>query len=458
MEEEYTEETKEEKEPKEKKKGFFQRLFAGLTKTRDSLNADMDGVFSYARIDDDFYEDLEEILIMADIGVQATSEILDNLRAQVKQQHIKRPSECRELLVQDIRDQMTVDENAYDFEKGPSIVMFIGVNGVGKTTSLGKLAGRYKEEGKKVLIAAADTFRAAATEQLQVWADRAGVEMISAKEGADPGSVVFDAVKAAKARHIDLLLIDTAGRLHNKKNLMQELAKMDRIITREYPEAMRENLVVLDGTTGQNALSQAREFSGVTKLTGIILTKMDGTAKGGIAIAVQSELKIPVKFIGVGEQIDDLQRFDANAYIDAIFDIRRENQEESIEEKTEETIDEAEKKEEERIEEEENDTSWAEPVGEEPAEPEEETEPAAEPVPEPAPEPAPAPESISSPETEPVTEPDEPEEEEKPKKHHWFFGRRKDKKKEEKPEENMSGTEEEEPDSTKDVSFHWPDE
>ena len=214
---------------------------------------------------------------------------------------------------------MHVDEHAYDFEKGPSVVLVVGVNGVGKTTSIGKLASIYREEGKKVLIAAADTFRAAATEQLGEWAKRAGVDMISGVEGGDPGSVIYDAVSAAKARRTDILLCDTAGRLHNKKNLMEELAKIDRIITREYPGCIRENLVVLDAATGQNALAQAREFSGVTNLTGIILTKMDGTAKGGIAIAVQSELKIPVKFIGIGEQVDDLQRFDPDAFIDALF-------------------------------------------------------------------------------------------------------------------------------------------
>jgi len=326
-------------EEKKEKKGFFRRLWSGLSKTRSSIVSGLESVFtSSSKIDEDFYEDLEEILIMGDLGVSATDEILDKLRTEVKENHIKEPAECRDILIQGIRDQMTVDEHAYDFEEGPSVVLVIGVNGVGKTTSIGKLAGTYQARGKKVLIAAADTFRAAAVDQLKVWADRAGVDLITGAEGADPASVVFDALQAAKARHTDILLVDTAGRLHNKKNLMAELAKIDRVITREYPDCIRENLVVLDGTTGQNALSQAREFAGVTNLTGIILTKMDGTAKGGIAVAVQSELKIPVKFIGVGEQIDDLQRFEPDAFVDALFDVRREEEpeEEDLTEEPEE--------------------------------------------------------------------------------------------------------------------------
>lgn len=302
------------------KQGFFSRLKAGLSKTRDNIVSGMDRVFSgYSKIDDDFYEELEEIMIMGDIGVHATDEIITSLKRQVKEQHIKEPKDCKELLIRNIMDQMKVDEHAYDFEEKPSVVLIIGVNGVGKTTSVGKLAGNYKAQGKRVLIAAADTFRAAAGEQLEVWADRAGVDMIGAPEGSDPASVIFDAVAAAKARHIDILLCDTAGRLHNKKNLMAELSKIDRIISREYPDCIRENLVVLDGTTGQNALSQAREFAGVTDLTGIILTKMDGTSKGGIAIAVQSELGIPVKFIGIGEKMDDLQRFEPKEFVEALF-------------------------------------------------------------------------------------------------------------------------------------------
>ena len=307
-------------EEKKEKKGFFRRLWSGLSKTRSSIVSGLESVFtSSSKIDEDFYEDLEEILIMGDLGVSATDEILDKLRTEVKEKHIKEPAECRDILIQGIRDQMTVDEHAYDFEEGPSVVLVIGVNGVGKTTSIGKLAANYKSQGKRVLIASADTFRAAANEQLTEWARRAGVDIIGGAEGSDPASVVYDAVQAAKARKIDILLCDTAGRLHNKKNLMNELSKIDRIITREFPECYRENWVVLDAATGQNAVSQAREFASVTNLTGIILTKMDGTAKGGIAIAVQSEVGVPVKFIGVGEKIEDLQRFNPDEYVDALF-------------------------------------------------------------------------------------------------------------------------------------------
>lgn len=307
----------------EEKKGFFSRLKAGLSKTRDNIVKGIDNVFSgFSAIDDDFYEELEEILIMGDIGVKATSEIIARLKTQVKEKHIKEPAECKQLLIDSIKEQMQVGETAYDFENKQSVILVIGVNGVGKTTSVGKLAGKLKDQGRKVLIAAADTFRAAAAEQLTEWAHRAGVEIISAKEGSDPASVVFDAVNAAKARGCDVLLCDTAGRLHNKKNLMEELKKMNRIIDREFPDAHRENLIVLDGTTGQNALAQAREFGEVADLTGIILTKMDGTAKGGIAVAIQSELRVPVKFIGVGETIEDLQKFDSDEFVNALFDIK----------------------------------------------------------------------------------------------------------------------------------------
>ena len=311
----------------EEKKGFFSRLKAGLTKTRENIVRGIDSVFSgFSSIDDDFYEELEEILIMGDIGVNATSEIIERLKRQVKEQHIKQPADCKQLLIDSIKEQMQVDETAYEFEEKQSIVMVIGVNGVGKTTSVGKLAGKLKDSGRKVLIAAADTFRAAAGDQLAEWAKRADVPMIGGKEGSDPASVVFDAVNAARARNVDVLLIDTAGRLHNKKNLMEELRKMNRIIDREYPNAHRENLIVLDGTTGQNALVQAREFGDVAELTGIILTKMDGTAKGGIAVAIQSELKVPVKCIGVGESIDDLQKFDSDEFVNALFDVKKDEQ------------------------------------------------------------------------------------------------------------------------------------
>ena len=285
----------------------------------------INSIFSaFSKIDDEFYEELEEILIMADIGVSTTEEILDSLRDKVKENHIKEPEECRNLLMESIREQMRVPEDAYDFEEGPSVVLAIGVNGVGKTTTTGKIAGMLKNEGKKVLLAAADTFRAAATEQLIEWSHRAGCDIISAKEGADPAAVVFDAVSAAKARHCDVLLVDTAGRLHNKKNLMDELSKINRVIDREYPDAKRETLVVLDGTTGQNALVQAKQFNEICDITGIVITKLDGTAKGGIAIAIQKELGIPVKYIGVGESIADMQRFDPDAYVKALFDVAEE--------------------------------------------------------------------------------------------------------------------------------------
>ncbi len=309
------------------KKGFFARLKAGLTKTRDSIVRGIDSVFNgFSSIDDDFYEELEEILIMGDIGVSATTEIMERLKEQVKEQHLKEPKECKQVLIESIKEQMRVDEATYDFERKQSVIMVIGVNGVGKTTSVGKLAGKLKDEGRKVLIAAADTFRAAAGDQLAEWAKRADVPMIGGKEGADPASVVYDAVSAAKARGVDVLLIDTAGRLHNKKNLMEELKKMNRIIDREFPDVYRENLIVLDGTTGQNALVQAREFGEVADLTGIILTKMDGTAKGGIAVAIQSELKVPVKYIGVGETIEDLQKFNSDEFVNALFDVKRDEE------------------------------------------------------------------------------------------------------------------------------------
>ncbi len=303
----------------EEKKGFFKRLKEGLSKTRNSIVDSFSSVFGASHIDDDFYEELEETFIMADMGYETTEKVIENLKERVKEARIKEPAACKELIINIIRDQMMVDESAYDFEKKKSVILVIGVNGVGKTTTIGKLAAQYKKSGKKVLIAAADTFRAAAIDQLKTWADRAGVEMISHNEGADPAAVVYDAVSAAKGRNTDILLIDTAGRLHNKKNLMDELAKMRRIISRDYPDANVESLIVLDGTTGQNALEQARQFSNVTEIDGIVITKLDGTAKGGIAIAIQAELNVPVKFIGIGEKIDDLQRFDPTAYVEALF-------------------------------------------------------------------------------------------------------------------------------------------
>ena len=313
----------------EEKKGFFSRLVAGLTKTRDNIVSGIDAVFSgFSKIDEEFYEELEEILIMGDLGVKATEAILDDLRDKVKENHIKDPAECKQLLIDSIKEQMKVEETAYRFENEKSVVLVIGVNGVGKTTTVGKLAGKLKSQGKKVVLAGADTFRAAAGDQLKEWANRSGVDMIGGTEGADPGSVVYDATAAAKARNADVLLVDTAGRLHNKKNLMNELGKINRILEKEYPEAYRETLVVLDATTGQNALVQAREFSDVAKISGIVLTKMDGTAKGGIAVAIQSELAVPVKYIGVGETIDDLQKFDSDEFVNALFDVQNESSEE----------------------------------------------------------------------------------------------------------------------------------
>lgn len=303
------------------KSGFFSKLVHGLAKTRNSIASGIDALFSgFSSIDEDFYEELEEILIMADLGINTTTSILENLRAKVKEQKINDPSQCRQLLISSMKEQMELKENAYEFENRKSVVLLIGVNGVGKTTSVGKLAGQLKDKGKKVILAAADTFRAAAIEQLTEWAHRANVEIIAQKEGSDPAAVIYDAVTAAKSRNADVLLCDTAGRLHNKKNLMEELKKINRVIDREYPEAYRETLVVLDGTTGQNALAQAREFNEVADITGIILTKLDGTAKGGIAIAIQSELGIPVKYIGIGEKIDDLQKFNAEDFINALFE------------------------------------------------------------------------------------------------------------------------------------------
>ena len=300
--------------------GFFKRLLAGLTKTRDNFVKNMDYIFrGFTNIDDEFYEELEEILIMGDIGVTTTENILEDLKRKVKEQKIKEPAECKELLIESIRQQMDIGEAAYEFENRTSVVLVVGVNGVGKTTTIGKLAAKLRAQNKKVLLAAADTFRAAAGQQLKEWANRSQVDMIGGQEGSDPASVVYDAVSVAKARGCDVLLIDTAGRLHNKKNLMEELRKINNIVDREFPEAYRETLVVLDGTTGQNALNQAKEFSEVTDLSGIVLTKLDGTAKGGIAVAIQAELGIPVKYIGVGESIEDLEKFNAEEFVNALF-------------------------------------------------------------------------------------------------------------------------------------------
>ena len=302
--------------------GFFSKLKEGLTKTRDNIVSGIDSVFSgFSSIDDDFYDELEETLIMGDIGVVATEEILADLKNKVKENKIKNPADCKQLLIDSIKEKMNLGENAYEFENRQSIVMLIGVNGVGKTTSVGKLAGLLKAQNKKVIMAAADTFRAAAIELLTEWSNRTGADIIAQSEGSDPAAVIYDSIAACKARKADVLLCDTAGRLQNKKNLMEELRKIDRVIEREYSDAYRENLIVLDATTGQNALSQLREFNDVTNITGIILTKMDGTAKGGIAVAIQAEFGIPVKYIGVGEKVEDLQKFDSDTFVNALFDV-----------------------------------------------------------------------------------------------------------------------------------------
>ena len=304
----------------EKKRGFFSRLVEGLTKTRNAVVSGIENVFlGYDVIDEDFYEELEETLIMGDIGIRASTDIIEELRKRVKEEHLTSPSQCKDVLIETIKQRMDLGENAYEFENRKSVVFVIGVDGVGKTTSVGKLASQLKKDGKKVLVVAADTFRAAAIEQLEEWTKRAGVDIIAQNEGSDPGAVVFDACKAAVARNTDVMIVDTAGRLHNKKNLMEELKKINKIIEREYPDAYRETLVVLDGTTGQNALEQARVFNEAANITGIILTKLDGSAKGGIAVAIQAELSIPVKYIGVGEKIDDLHKFDSQEFVDALF-------------------------------------------------------------------------------------------------------------------------------------------
>lgn len=287
--------------------GFFQKIADFFT--------------GYKEIDNDFYEELEELLVMGDVGIATTETLIEDLKVKVRENKISDPEKCRELLIESMKESLKSirDENMYDFEKGPSVVLVIGVNGVGKTTSVAKLANIYKNEGKKVLLSAADTFRAAAIEQLDIWSERVGVDMIKGVENGDPGAVVFDSVKAAKARNVDILICDTAGRLHNKTNLMNELKKINTIIKNEYPEAKKETLVVVDGTTGQNAMSQAKEFMAFTDVTGIILTKLDGSAKGGIAVAIQNELNIPVKFIGLGEKVDDLERFDPDKFVDELF-------------------------------------------------------------------------------------------------------------------------------------------
>ena len=305
----------------EERRGFFKKLLSGLSKTRDNIVSGIESVFmGVTTIDDDFYDELEEALILGDLGAVTAEEVIERLREEVEKQHLMHPRDCKDTLIEILREMVDVPEDAYDFENQKSAVLVVGVNGVGKTTTIGKLAAKYRRDGKRVIMAAADTFRAAAIEQLTEWANRSGVYIIAQNEGSDPSAVIYDAVSAAKSRGTDILICDTAGRLHNKKNLMEELKKMNRIIDREWPEACRETLLVLDATTGQNAINQAREFMSAADVTGIVLTKMDGTAKGGMAISVRRELGIPVKYIGVGEKIDDLERFDSEEFISALFD------------------------------------------------------------------------------------------------------------------------------------------
>lgn len=304
----------------QEKMGIFARLLAGLSKTKDNITGRIDSLLkSYTKIDEELLEDLEEILITADVGVTTTMEIIDRLRDMIKERGVKDPLEVRDLLKEIVASILKEGNSELDINPGPAVIVMVGVNGVGKTTTIGKLAQRYKKDGKKVMLAAADTFRAAATEQLDIWAKRIDVDIIKHHEGADPGAVVFDAIKASQARKVDLLICDTAGRLHNKANLMNELGKIFKIIDREYPEAKKEVLLVVDATTGQNAVSQAKTFKEVANITGIILTKLDGTAKGGVVLAVKSEVDVPVKLIGVGERAEDLQSFDADSFTDAIF-------------------------------------------------------------------------------------------------------------------------------------------
>ncbi|MBS6366111.1 MAG: signal recognition particle-docking protein FtsY [Clostridiales bacterium] len=295
--------------------GFFDRLKSGLSRTRDSLGS----VFSFSSIDDDFYDELEESLILADLGASTAMEAVEQLREKVKREHLKEPDAVRTALREILADMLQVGDAGLRLGTKPSVILMIGVNGVGKTTTIGKLAGQLHQQGKKVLLCAADTFRAAAADQLEIWAGRANAEIIRQDEGADPASVVFDAISAAKARGADVILCDTAGRLHNKQNLMNELSKISRIIDRELPGCDKEVLLVLDGTTGQNGLAQAREFKQAAGLTGIVLTKLDGTAKGGIVIAVARQLQVPVKYVGVGEQLDDLMAFDAASFTEALL-------------------------------------------------------------------------------------------------------------------------------------------
>ena len=300
--------------------GFFDKLKEGLAKTRTSISNGLDTVFGdYSQVDDEFFENLEEVLIMADVGMTATDKIISRMKERVREEHIKDPDKVKEALIEAVSEQIKPCDDAYSFVNEKTVVLVVGVNGVGKTTSIGKLAISFKEQGKKVILAAADTFRAGAKEQLEIWAERGDVEIVAQEDGADPAAVIYEAVDVFNSRNADILICDTAGRLHNKKNLMEELSKINRILDKRLPDARKEVLLVLDATTGQNAISQVREFISVCEPTGIIFTKMDGSAKGGIVIAISSEFDIPVKYIGVGEKPDDLQKFDPEEFMKAIF-------------------------------------------------------------------------------------------------------------------------------------------
>ncbi len=322
IEEDIAETVEEIIEEEPKKKGFFDKLFGGLSKTRKEVSDKIDGLLSmYKKIDEELFEDLEEVLVTADVGVNTTMELIDRLRDRVKTDKVVEPSEVKELLKDEIKKLMneSISDNSLNIEPSPAVILVVGVNGVGKTTTIGKLSYAFKNQGKRVLIAAGDTFRAAAIEQLEEWSNRSGVEIIAHSEGADPAAVIFDGIHAAKARKADILICDTAGRLHNKSNLMNELNKIFRIVEREYGDATKEVLLVLDATTGQNAINQAKVFKEVANITGVALTKLDGTAKGGVVIALQAELGLPVKLVGVGEGINDLQPFNTEDFVEAIF-------------------------------------------------------------------------------------------------------------------------------------------
>lgn len=395
--------------------GIFNKIAEGLKKTRDNFLGGLQRIFnSFTKIDEELFEELEEQMIMSDIGVETSEEICNRVRKLVKERGITDPNDIMELIYEVISEIMG-DDTGLDLKKSPAVIMVIGVNGAGKTTTIGKMCHQFRQEGKKVLVAAADTFRAAAIDQLQVWTERAGVDIVKHTEGSDPGAVVYDALEAAKARNCDVVIIDTAGRLHNKKNLMEELKKINRIIDSKAEDCSREILLVLDATTGQNAVSQAKLFSETAHITGIVLTKLDGTAKGGIVISIKNELGIPVKLIGVGEKIDDLQPFDSRMFVDALFDLEEAKlkvaeraEEEAEEELTEEEI--AEEVVEEEFEEE---------VEEEITEPEISEEPEIEEIPEPVEEPV---EEEEQSEDLPLEE-EQAEEPEKKKKKKGFFSR-----------------------------------